>query len=507
MSSPAPISFPPPAANEPALRSPPHNLDAEQALLGAILINNTTYQRVADYLLPEHFYNPVHQRIYAAIMRLIEHNQIADPVTLKSYFDQDGSLVDIGGGTYIAKLALSVVTVMNAGDYGRTIYDAYIRRQLIEIGTDTVNDAYEFTLDLAAPQQIEQTEKRLFDLATSGTADGGFKQFSQALTAAVGIAEQAFKRSGRTSGLSTGFQDIDAKLGGLHKSDLVILAGRPSMGKTALATNIAFNVAKSYRSGVGPNGERIAEDGGIVGFFSLEMSAEQLAARVLSEESGVPSDKIRRGEVGHDEFDRFVVAAGRLGGVPLHIDDTAALTIQGLRTRARRLKRQHGLNLIVVDYLQLIQGSARPGQEVNRVQELSEITRGLKALAKELDVPVLALSQLSRAVEQREDKHPQLADLRESGSIEQDADVVMFVFREEYYLTRAEPTQRQDEAMDKFTERHKRWFDRIAEVRNTAEAIIAKQRHGPVGSVLLTFQGEITKFSDYVGRDRLPVQY
>jgi replicative DNA helicase len=507
MSITRPLSFPAQPVDESQLRTPPHNIEAEQALLGAILINNKTLERVAEFLRPEHFYSPVHQRIYSAIMRLTEKGQIADPETLKSYFDQDGSLAEIGGAQYIVKLAYSVVTTINAADYGRTIYDAYLRRSLIEIGTDTVNDAYEYNLDHAAEQQIERAEQALFDLATKGDASGGFKKFNDTLKSALEIAQLAFKREGKTSGVSTGFRDIDEKLGGLHKSDLVILAGRPSMGKTALATNLAFNVAKAYREGVGPTGERIAAEGGVVGFFSLEMSAEQLATRVLAEESGVASDRIRRGEVKHDEFDRFVMASSRLSGVPLHIDDTAALSIQAVRTRARRLKRQHGLQLIVVDYLQLLQGSSRPGAETNRVQELSEITRGLKALAKELDVPVIALSQLSRAVEQREDKRPQLADLRESGSIEQDADVVMFVFREEYYLTRSEPAQRPEESTDKFAERYEKWHKRIGEVRNTAEVIIAKQRHGPVGIVMLAFQGELTKFSDYVGRDRLAAEY
>ena len=504
MSMPRPI-FPPDA--EPVLRTPPHNIEAEQALLGGILINNRTLERVADFLRPEHFYNPVHQRVFAAVLRLTERSQIADPVTLKSYFDQDGSLAEIGGADYLRKLAFSVVTTINAGDYGRTIYDAYLRRELIEIGTEQVNNAYEYSIELGATQQIEQVEQRLFDLATKGQADGGFRKFHDALTAAVEIAEHAFQREGKTSGVSTGFRDIDEKLGGLHPSDLLIIAGRPSMGKTAFATNIAFNIAKAFKPGTGAGGEAVAQQGGVVGFFSLEMSAEQLATRVLAEESGVPSDRIRRGEVRAEEFDQFVQASSRLGGVPLHIDDTPALTIQALRTRARRLKRQHGLHLIVVDYLQLLSGTSRPGAEVNRVQELSEITRGLKALAKELEVPVVALSQLSRAVENREDKRPQLADLRESGSIEQDADVVMFVFREEYYLERSEPAQRPEEAMEKFDLRFQGWKNRLEAARNRAEIIIAKQRHGPVGTVVLAFKGELTKFSDYVGRDHLPEQY
>ena len=489
---------------EPAYRTAPHNTEAEQALLGAVLVNNATYHRVSEFLLPDHFYNPAHQRIYAAAVKLIERGQIADPATLKGYFEQDEALTEIGGAQYLGRLAASVVTIINAGDYGRTIYDCYLRRQLIEIGTETVNDSYEHDIDLEARQLMEIAEKKLFDLATTGSADGGFQPFVQALKSATELAELAYKRSGKTSGISTGFVDIDNLLGGLHPSDLVIVAGRPSMGKTAFATNIAFNAAKAYRAGRGPTGEVIAEDGGVVGFYSLEMSAEQLATRVLAEESGVSGDKIRRGEVARDEFDAFIQASMKLESVPLYIDDTPALTISAVRTRARRLKRQHGLHLIIVDYLQLLQGTPRHGSEVNRVQEISEITRGLKALAKELEVPVIALSQLSRAVEQREDKRPQLADLRESGSIEQDADVVMFVYREEYYLGRAEPGRRPEETEDKFNQRYEEWKKRLEQVHGTGEIIIAKQRHGPIGKVTLRFDGATTKFSDYVGRDHLP---
>lgn len=488
----------------PAYRTAPHNIEAEQALLGALLVNNATYHRVSEFLLPDHFYHPVHQRLFAAICKLIERGQIAEPRTLKSYFEQDDGLKDAGGADYLARLAASVVTIINAGDYGRVIYDAYMRRQLIEIGTETVNNAFEHQVDLSARQLMEITEKRLFDLASSGSADGGFQPFRQALSVAVQMAEQAYQRNGKTSGVSSGFTDLDGLLGGLHPSDLLILAGRPSMGKTALATNIAFNVAKSYRQGAGPTGEAIAEEGGVVGFFSLEMSAEQLATRVLAEDSGVSGDRIRRGEVGQDEFERFVRASMELESYPLFIDDTPALSIAALRTRARRLKRQHGLHVIIVDYLQLLQGTPRPGAEVNRVQEISEITRGLKALAKELSVPVIALSQLSRAVEQREDKRPQLSDLRESGSIEQDADVVMFVFREEYYLGRAEPARRPEEAEDKYNQRYAEWQQRLEEVSGTGEVIIAKQRHGPIGKVTLRFDGATTKFSDFISRDRLP---
>jgi replicative DNA helicase len=483
-------------------RSPPHNIEAEQALLGAVLVNNAAYHRVSDFLVAEHFAERVHGRIYAAIAKLIERGQIANPVTLKNLFDQDGALAEIGGAQYLARLATSMVTIINAADYGRTIHDLYLRRQLITIGEDTVNDAYAYDLDRNATAQIEQAEKKLFDLAQTGQYEGGFRAFEKALAEAIGMAEAAFKRSGRTTGVSTGFSDLDKLLGGLHPSDLVVLAGRPSMGKTALATNIGFHAAKGYRAVRAADGRMVAEDGAVVGFFSLEMSAEQLATRVLSEESGVASDRIRRGDVSHDDFGKFVQASQKLASVPLFIDDTPALTIAGLRTRARRLMRQQGLGLVIVDYLQLLRGSGESSE--NRVQEISEITRGLKALAKELNVPVLALSQLSRAVEQREDKRPMLADLRESGSIEQDADVVMFVFREEYYLSRGEPMRRPDESDDKFNERYSRWQERLEEVHGTAEVIIAKQRHGPIGKVTLRFDGETTRFDNFVHGDHLP---
>ena len=483
-------------------RTPPHNLEAEQALLGAILVNNGAYHRVSDFLLPEHFAEGVNGRIFAAVARLIERGQIANPVTLKNLFDQDGALAEIGGAQYLVRLAASVVTIINAEDYGRQIHDLYLRRQLITIGEDTVNDAYAHDLERDARGQIEDVEKKLFDLATTGQYEGGFRVFKEALAEAITMAEAAFKRSGRTTGVSTGFSDLDTLLGGLHPSDLIVLACRPSMGKTALATNIGVNAAKMYRPVRHADGRLETEDGAVVGFFSLEMSAEQLATRVLSEESGVASDRIRRGDVSHDDFGRFVQASQKLASVPLFIDDTPALTIAALRTRARRLKRQQGLGLIIVDYLQLLRGSG-DGVE-NRVQEISEITRGLKALAKELDVPVVALSQLSRAVENREDKRPMLADLRESGSIEQDADVVMFVFREEYYLSRGEPTHRPDESMDKFNERYARWQERLEQVHGTGEVIIAKQRHGPIGKVTLRFDGETTKFDNFVRGDHLP---
>src|SRR5438094_1725722 len=338
---------------------PPANIEAEQALLGAILVNNTAHSRVAEFLAPEHFGNAVHGRIYAAIGRLIERGQIANPVTLKNLFDQDGALAEIGGAQYLARLAEAAVTIINAEHYGRAIHDLHLRRELITIGQDVVTDAFAHDLDDPAMEQIERAETKLFELATTGQAEGGFQVFSEALANAITMAQAAFKRDGKTVGVATGFVDIDKKLGGLHPSDLVILAGRPSMGKTSLATNIAVNAAKAYRAVRGPDGRMIAEDGAVVGFFSLEMSAEQLATRILAEESGTSSDRIRRGEVRREDFDKFVAASHRLASVPLYIDDTPALSVAALRTRARRLKRQQGLGLIVVDYLQLMRPASQ----------------------------------------------------------------------------------------------------------------------------------------------------
>ncbi|HLY46259.1 MAG TPA: replicative DNA helicase [Stellaceae bacterium] len=486
---------------------PPANAEAEQALLGAILINNAAHARVAEFLLPEHFANAVHGRIFAAITKLLERGQLANAITLKNLFDQDGALAEIGGAQYLARLAEAAVTVIGAEHYGRTIHDLHLRRELITIGQDVVAEAFRHDLDDAATEQIERAEQKLFELATTGQAEGGFRPFSAALTNAITLAQAAFKRDGKTVGVATGFTDLDKKLGGLHPADLVILAGRPSMGKTSLATNIAFNAAKAWRGVRGPDGRITSEDGAVIGFFSLEMSAEELATRILSEESGTSSDRIRRGEVRREDFDKFVAASQRLAAVPLYIDDSPALSVAALRTRARRLKRQQGLGLIIVDHIQLLRPTAGGRAFENRVQELSDITRGLKALAKELDTPVLALSQLSRAVEQREDKRPMLSDLRESGSIEQDADVVMFIYREEYYLSRGEPTRRPEESDDKFNDRFDRWKERCEAAFGMADVIIAKQRHGPIGTVKLHFEAETTKFDNFIGPERLPSEY
>ena len=482
------------------IRSPPYNTEAEQALLGALLISNQAHARVSDFLEPDHFGNAVHGRIYAAIGKLIERGQFANPVTLQGLFDQDGALAAIGGSRYLLDLARSAVTIINAEDYGRIIHDLYLRRQLIAIGEDVVNDAFRQDLDDPAGEQIERAEKKLFDLATAGQAEKGFRPFGAALTSAIEIAEAAHKRDGKTVGVATGFRDLDEKLGGLHPSDLVILAGRPSMGKTALATNIAFRAAKAYKTG---DGREQAAEGAVVGFFSLEMSAEQLATRILAEETGLSSDRIRRGKIGGQDFDNFVRVSQYLQSIKLFIDDTPALSVSALRTRARRLMRQQGLGLIVVDYLQLLRPSAGARAVENRVQEISDITRGLKALAKELNVPVLALSQLSRQVEQREDKRPLLADLRESGSIEQDADVVMFIFRQEYYDGR-EPMKHADESDEKFDARMRKWQEELEKIHGLAEVIIAKQRHGPIGTMKLHFDAETTKFDDFAAPDHFP---
>lgn len=478
-----------------AFRQPPYNAEVEQALLGAILRNNRAYEAAADLLRPMHFYVPEHQRLYEHIKKLIDKGQVASPATLSHIAQGDEILREAGGTAYLYELATNVVTVLNASDYAKTIHDLHLKRELIGLGEDIVNDAYDNQdMDFTADKQIEKTEQRLYDLATTGEVDRTVKSIDFAAKAALMMAEQAFSRDSHIVGVTTGLRDIDDRLGGLHKSDLLILAGRPAMGKTALATNIAYNAASAYKKIVTDDGREI-EEGGVVLFFSLEMSAEQLAGRLISTCAGVPSDKIRRGDIQQEEFERVVVASQELGRLPLYIDDTPALSITGLRQRARRVKRQYGLHLVVVDYLQLLQGPPEKRMD-NRVQEVSEITRGLKTLAKDLEIPVLALSQLSRQVENREDKRPQLSDLRESGSIEQDADVVSFVYRPEYYLEKETPEQRPNEAPDKFEERRLRHEQLLVEKRNVAEFIIAKQRHGPVGTVELFFNGELTLFDD-----------
>ncbi|MCX5493181.1 replicative DNA helicase [Kaistia dalseonensis] len=478
-------------------RQQPHNIEAEQALLGAILVNNEAFYRVSDFLEAGHFHEPIHRQIYEITSQIIRQNKVATPVTLKSFLPPDLAIGDLNVPQYLARLAAEATTIINAEDYGRAIYDLAIRRSLIGIGEDVVNIAYDAPIDMPPRAQIEDAERRLFALAETGRYDGGFHSFEDALKNAIDMASAAYQRDGHLSGIATGLDDLDKQMGGLQPSDLIVLAGRPAMGKTSLVTNIAYNVAKVYRGELQPDGSMKTVNGGIVGFFSLEMSAEQLATRIIAEQSGVSSSHIRRGSIDENQFARVVAASREMARIPLYIDQTGGLSIAQLTARARRLKRQRGLDLLVIDYLQLLQGSGK-GQ-ANRVQEITEITTGLKALAKELAVPVIALSQLSRQVEARDDKRPQLSDLRESGSIEQDADVVMFVYRDEYYLKGKMPKEG--------TEEFFKWQAEMEQVAGIAEVIIGKQRHGPTGTVPLQFEAEVTRFSNLVRRDHLPESY
>ncbi len=482
--------------NVPALtRTAPHNAEAERQLLGAILVNNETYYRVSDFLEPAHFLLEPHRAIYERTGQLIRAGKVASPITLKTFFPQDAQIADMSVTQYLLRLASDATTIINSEDYGRVIQELAVRRNLIRIGEDMVNIAFDAPVDMPPRAQIEDAERRLFELAEQGRYDGGFVSFSDALRGSIEMAAAAFQRAGKLSGISTGITSLDQRLGGLQRSDLVILAGRPAMGKTSLATNIAFNIAAAYRAEEQPDGTMKTMDGGAVGFFSLEMSSEQLATRILSEQAEIPSNKIRRGDISDQEFEKLVAASQMMQSIPLWVDQTGGISIAQLAARARRLKRQRGLDVLIVDYLQLLTGSSKKGD--NRVQEVTEITTGLKALAKELNVPILALSQLSRQVENRDDKRPQLSDLRESGSIEQDADVVMFVYREEYYLKLKEPAEKGSEAWFK-------WEADMNRMRGIAEVIVGKQRHGPTGSVELHFAGEFTRFSALMRHDHVP---
>jgi replicative DNA helicase len=484
------------SADEPlTFRQVPHNIEAEQALLGAILVNNEALDRVSGFLSPDHFYDPLHGRIYETLATLIHAGKTATPVTVKTFFENVEPIdAHMTVPQYLGRLAANATTIINAAEYGRTIYDLATRRALIVIGEDMVNTAYDSAVDHPPKTQIEEAEGRLYSLAEQNKYGQGFASFKSALATAIDVANSAFQRSGHLSGAATGLADLDNKLGGLQRSDLIILAGRPSMGKTALATNIAYNIARNYRPEPQADGSTLTSDGGIVGFFSLEMSAEQLATRILSEQAEISSEKIRRGMIDETEFRKLADIASEMSRIPLFIDQTGGLTVAQLAARARKLKRQHGLDMLVIDYLQLLSGSKMRSD--NRVQEITEITTGLKALAKELNVPVLALSQLSRQVENRDDKRPQLSDLRESGSIEQDADVVMFVFREEYYVERTKPAEGTPEFAD--------WMTKMSQVSGKAEVIIGKQRHGPVGTVELSFEGQFTRFGNLARDDMIP---
>jgi replicative DNA helicase len=475
-----------PASGDVAIPHAPANVEAEQALLGALLYDNAAFERIGDYLQARHFFEPFHQRLFQAIESHIRKGQLAEPILLAEQFSRDVAFDELGGVRYLADMVDRAPPAANAPDYGRAVYELALRRDLIRIGGDISVMAAQSDAELSARDQIEAAEQQLYSLAESGGTSQGFVSFADALHGAVTMAAEAHSRDGGLAGLSTGLVDLDQKIGGMHPSDLVILAARPSMGKTALACNIAFDVARHYAWEPQPDGSKKTVRGGVVAFFSVEMSAEQLAMRLLAEVSGVSGDRLRKGEIDASEFGRVRDAALEIQEAPLYIDATGGITIAKLAARARRLKRMVGLDLIIVDYLQLVTGG--DGKSDNRVQEVSMITQGLKSLAKELSVPVMALSQLSRQVENREDKKPQLSDLRESGSIEQDADMVMFVYRESYYLSRMEPREG--------TAEHLNWQEEMDKVKGLAEIIIGKQRHGPIGNVKLSFNEDITKFGN-----------
>jgi len=454
----------------------PNNLEAEQSLLGALLLDNECLEKVGDIMSPDYFYSPVHGRIYKAITRLIDNKQLASPVTLKNHFEHDGDLSEVGGSEYLNNLAINVSTLVSVEDYARMIKDLFTRRQLIVVGENLVKESKNYNIDIKAENLIENSEKDLYDLSESGEGKRGFTNLNDSIVQAIKRAEEAYKKEGGVSGLSTGLVDLDKKIGGFHPSALNILAGATAMGKTSLAVNVAFNAVK--------NGAKVA-------FFSLEMSAEELGARILSDAARVPSHKMRKGDLTDKDFIAFTEAVNKLMNSEMYIDDTPAISLPMLRSRARRLQRTKGLDLIVVDYLQLMT-TGSSGRPEARHLEIAEISRGLKGLAKELNIPVLALAQLNRGVSQREDKRPMLSDLRESGSIEQDADLVMFVHREEYYLQREEPKENED----KYAEKLEKWQIAMSKVQNKAEVLIAKQRHGPVGTVHLYFDGRYTKFDN-----------
>ena len=488
---------------EPAAQSLPHNVEAEAALLGALMIDNRLAEDIQLKLRPEHFYEPLHGRIYEQILAFLNRNMIASPITLRPMFEADEEMKELGGPAYLAQLTGSGAAIIGARDFAEQIYDLALLRALVGVGREMVESALDTSDEVDPKGQIEQAEAALYRVAEEGDTEGGVKSFAKAASEAVKMAEKALNTGGGLSGITTGLESVNVKTGGLHHSDLIILAGRPGMGKTALATNIAFNAARrmvqDIEDGIAP--ERSAGAG--VAFFSLEMSADQLATRILAENSGISSEALRMGKISQHDFRNLARAAADLESLPLYIDDTPGLTIAALRTRARRMKRQKGIGVIVVDYLQLLQGTGRNSND-NRVQEISEISRGLKTLAKELNVPVLALSQLSRAVEQREDKRPQLADLRESGSIEQDADIVLFVYREEYYVASREPKKPIEGDDAKTFEAYEQWQRDMERVYQMSELIVAKQRHGATGKVKLKFDAKITRFSDHADAEYLP---
>ena len=483
-------------AEDAAAPSLPANVEAEAALLGALMLDNRLVEDVGMKIKPHHFHEPVHGRIYEAILKLTDKNMIANPVTLRPMFEADEAMKQIGGASYLASLTGSGATLIAAKDFAQQIYDLALLRALIGVGRDLVESALDTSEEVAPLDKIEQAETELYKVAEEGGADGKAQSFAEATKEALRTAEKALNNGGHLSGITTGLEGLNAKMGGLHKSDLIIVAGRPGMGKSSLATNIGFAAAQRFMRDIEDGIAAEQSAGAAVALFSLEMSADQLATRILAEQSGISSESLRMGKISKQEFRELARAAADLETLPLYIDDTPGLTIAALRARARRLKRQKGIGMVIVDYLQLLQGTGKGGSNENRVQEISEISRGLKQLAKELDLPVIGLSQLSRAVEQREDKRPQLSDLRESGSIEQDADIVLFIYREDYYLAAKQPA---DDHPD-----FAAWQEEMGRAWGRAEVIVAKQRHGATGKVRLRFDSRITKFTDAADDSFLP---
>jgi len=481
-------------SQEPETKALPCNPEAEAAFLGAVLIDNRVIEELSTALTPAHFFEPVHARIYERILQLLDRNAIVTPVTLKPYFESDEALKQLGGVSYLARLTADGQGLLASRELAEQIYDLALLRELITVGRNLVEGAMDTSETVEPMEQVEHAEAALYSVAEGAAGNNDAQSFNAATRTAITAIERAFNSGGHIAGKTTGLTTVNEKIGGLHDSDLIILAGRPGMGKTALATNIAFNAADRLRRDIDDGIAAEESVGAATAFFSLEMSADQLATRILAEQSGISSEALRMGKISRDDFQQLSFASQRLAELPLYIDDTPALTIAALRTRARRLKRRHDIGLIVVDYLQLLQGTGRAND--NRVNEISEISRGLKTLAKELNLPVIALSQLSRAVEQRDDKRPMLSDLRESGSIEQDADMVWFVFREDYYVASREP-KRPNEGDDvKTHEEHSRWAEDMERVYGLAELIVSKQRHGATGKVRLRFEPKITRFSD-----------
>ena len=470
------------------------NFDAEIAVIGCLLWDNKSYEKIADFLIEDHFIDLNNKNIFKTIKRLLDKNILVTPITLKNYLEENDK-DSFDNYTYLNQIKDSAPSTQNAYQYARLLYDLHIKRSLIGIGKNIIQDTISNEEDLEGINLIENAENDLYNLSQTGSSDRKYSLFGESLKKAIDIIDQSFKREGKIAGLPSGLKDLDKKLGGFHNSDLIIIAGRPSMGKTALGTNIAFNAAKKFKEKEDEFGNKTTIDGGKIAFFSLEMSSEQLATRVLAEQSKISGDKMRKAELNKEDFKKIAKVSSELENLNLVIDDNPILTISSLRARARRLRRLYDIDMIIIDYLQLMSGSQNVKND-GRVQEISEITRGLKAIAKELNIPIIALSQLSRQVEQREDKRPLLADLRESGTIEQDSDVVMFIFRESYYLERMEPIKKPDEQNDRYNERHQRWRELCESRYNISEIIIAKQRHGPIGTIKTHFDPNFTKFSD-----------